>query len=80
MLKLAIIPDPNCSGKCRYRVDRSVTTAMFYTPIYDKLGNNTNLDKNIAMSTISCVTCDRTWLAKTQYAETEITEIKDGYV
>lgn len=80
MLKLAIIPDPKCSGKCRYRVDRSVTTAMFYTPIYDKLGNNVNKDKNITMSTITCITCNRAWLTKEQYAEVDITEISNGNV
>lgn len=78
MLKMSINPNPDCGGCCRYRIDRSVTTAMFYTPIYDKCGNNVNQDGNTTMNTITCVTCNRNWLAKTQYGNTEFTEIIDN--
>lgn len=78
MLKLSMIPDESCQGCCRLRLDRSVTTAMFYTPIYDKHGNNVNQDGNITMNTVTCITCDRNWLAKTQHGNTEFTEIKEN--
>lgn len=75
MLKLTMIPDPSCTGLCRYKLDRSVTTAMFYTPIYDKTGTNVNHDKNTTLSTITCVTCARSWLTKQQGSTTTCQEI-----
>lgn len=74
MLKLTMIPDPECKKNCRYRIDRSVTTAMFYTPIYDKHGNNVNHDQNTTMSTITCTTCDKTWLVTIKGSETTYTK------
>lgn len=82
MLKLALIPNTDCKRNCRYRIDRSVTTAMFYTPIYDKLGNNVNHDQNTTMSTITCTTCEKTWLVTIKGSDITYTEKEDlnGYV
>ena len=69
-------PNPNCEKECIFRADMTTTTSMYYPPIYDKKGNNLNPDGNITSGTISCSTCNRQWVAKTQYGETTYMELK----
>ena len=53
-----------------------MTTDAYYPPQYDKNGNNLNPDGNITTTKISCSTCNRQWVATTQYGETLYREIE----
>lgn len=64
-----------CDKNCRFIQGVSMTTAMYFTPIYDKNGVNTNPDGNITSSKVSCVTCHRKWHTSTQYGETTYEEV-----
>lgn len=55
-------PDPKCEKECRFSCGPSMTTAMYYPPVYDKHGNNINPDMNTTTATMWCYTCEREWL------------------
>jgi hypothetical protein len=38
-----------------------MVTAAYYAPVWDKNGNNLNLDMNINTSSIRCLSCGKTW-------------------
>lgn len=65
----------NCDKECKFIPGVSMTTAMYFTPVYDKNGVNINPDGNITSSTISCVTCHKKWKTSTQYGETTYEEV-----
>jgi hypothetical protein len=52
-----------------------MTTAMYYPPVYDKHGNNTNSDMNTTNTYIECGICDRRWSASTQNNKTTYIEL-----
>jgi len=64
-----------CNKECRFIEGMSMTTAMYFTPVYDKNGVNVNPDGNITSSTVSCVTCHKKWKTSTQYGETTYEEV-----
>ena len=65
----------NCDKECKFIPGVSMTTAMYFTPIFDKNGVNINPDGNITSSTVSCVTCHKKWKTSTQYGETTHEEV-----
>ena len=64
----------NCDtpDKCRFREGVSTTTLMYFEPIYDRQGNNLNPDRNWSENTITCSACNRSWLVRSNGAETKI--------
>ena len=71
-----LIPTPSCDKDCRFHFGVSMTTAMYFPPVFDKHGNNLNPDGNTTSSEVSCSVCGRKWMSITQFGETEFTEIK----
>jgi hypothetical protein len=67
-------PNPNCEKDCRFHYGVSVTTCMYYPPVYDKHGNNLNPDGNISSGEVSCSVCGKSWISSTQYGETVFNE------
>ena len=63
-------PDPTCEKDCRFSYGPTITTAMNFTPVFDKHGNNINPDGNITSGEISCRVCGRSWYSVTQYDKT----------
>jgi len=68
-------PNPNCDKECRFNQGISITTAMYFEPVYDKHGNNLNPDGNYTSSSVSCSTCGLSWTSSTRYGETTFTLI-----
>jgi hypothetical protein len=54
-------PNPKCEGDCRFVHGVSMTTCMYYPPVYDKHGNNVNPDMNKTSGSIDCNTCKTHW-------------------
>ena len=71
-------PNPTCQNECVFKMGMATTTVVNYDPIYDKNGNNLNPDGNITTSTVSCSTCNRQWVSRTQYGQTKYREMKNG--
>lgn len=71
-------PNPNCEGECRFQFGMGMTTCMYYPPVYDKHGNNTNPDGNITSGLVSCNVCDKQWGYSTRHGETTFSEVKDA--
>lgn len=71
-------PNPTCDKECRFSHGMTITTAMYFTPVYDKHGNNVNPDGNITSGEVKCLTCNKSWMSSTQYDKTTYTEIKNG--
>lgn len=63
-------PDPNCEKDCRFNYGPTVTTAMYFAPIFDKHGNNLNPDGNSSFNEVACYLCQRSWYATTKYGTT----------
>lgn len=63
-------PDPSCNKECRFSCSPSLTTAMYYHPIYDKNGVNVNPDMNISSREVSCLVCHRSWYETSRNGET----------
>jgi hypothetical protein len=63
-------PNPKCEKECRFSYGPTVTTAMYYSPVFDKHGNNLNPDGNTSFSEVSCYVCNQSWYASTQYGKT----------
>lgn len=70
------IPDPSCTNECRFTLGVSITTAMYYPPVYDKHGNNLNPDMNTTTCDVSCSVCGRSWVSSTVLGKTDYREIK----
>lgn len=69
-------PNPSCDLDCRFSdIGPTTTTAMYFTPIYDKNGNNINADGNISNGTISCSTCGKQWSYTTKLGKTDFKQI-----
>lgn len=62
-------PNPLCEKDCRFSYGPTVTTVMYYAPIFDKHGNNLNPDGNTSSSEISCYFCKKSWYATTKYGK-----------
>ena len=65
------VPNPNCPrNDCRYISGVSMTTSMYYQPVYNKHGENINPDGNVTSGEITCSSCNKKWTYKTQYGNT----------
>ena len=64
-----------CDKECRIQFGHSMTTCMYYPPIYDKNGMNINPDANITSGDCRCTTCGKTWGYSTRLGETTYKEI-----
>lgn len=72
-------PNPTCQNEnCRFHFGMSMTTDMYYPPVYDKNGNNINPDGNITSGSVKCSTCNKEWRYSTRYGETAYTELENG--
>lgn len=71
-------PNPTCQNDCRFHPGMSMTTAMYFPPVYDKNGNNVNPDGNITSGSINCSVCNKKWHYSTQFDETKYSEVTDG--
>jgi hypothetical protein len=49
---------------------------MYFQPIYDKNGVNTNPDANTTTFEVSCGSCGKMWVGKTRLDETTYEELK----
>lgn len=67
---------PDCKGECRFLESCTSQTDMYYPPIYNKFGRNTNPDMNITYGTVRCLTCNKRWSTATQGGSTPWTETK----
>lgn len=70
-------PNPNCEEECRFHYGMSMTTAMYYEPVYDKHGNNLNPDGNITSGDVSCSVCGKKWYYSTRYGITDFKEMNN---
>ena len=67
-----------CEKECVFQRDSmSFTTAMYFPPVYDKHGKNTNPDGNTTTGYINCAVCGKRWSYSTQVGKTKFTEIKN---
>lgn len=66
-------PNPSCNKQCSFTHTQGMTTLVYYIPIYDKNGVNTNPDGNTTTSEVYCSTCKTKWKATTQYGKTTFT-------
>ena len=69
-------PNPNCEKDCRFHYGVSMTTAMYFTPVYDKHGNNLNPDMNTTTSNVTCGVCGKEWVSRFQGGKSTFEEIK----
>ena len=68
-------PNPTCPREdCRFQYGIGMTTAMYFNPIYDKHGNNTNPDGNTTSGEMTCTTCNKKWYYSIRYGETTFQE------
>jgi len=68
-------PNPTCKLECRFRHGMTMSTTVYYEPMYDKHGNNLNPDMNKSNTPIECGICDRRWSATTQGGKTTYEEL-----
>ena len=68
-------PNPTCELDCRFSYSTSMSTMMYYPPVYDKHGNNVNPDMNVTYSTVNCTICNKSWSASTQNERTTYKEV-----
>jgi len=61
-----------CDSECRFVEEGpSLSTDVYYPPVYDKHGVNVNPDGNITSGTIRCTVCNKSWAYSSQYGKTE---------
>lgn len=67
----------NCEtpSNCRIQYSAGMTTMMYYPPIYDGFGNNTNPDMNTTTRHGECHTCKRKWAEHYQNGVTTYKEV-----
>lgn len=70
-------PNPACQKECRFSYGPTMTTAMYYTPVYDKHGNNLNPDMNSTSGSVDCPVCGKHWTYITKGSNTTYTEWPD---
>jgi hypothetical protein len=50
---------------------------MYFQPVYDKNGVNTNPDANTTTFKVNCLSCGKLWVGKTRLGETTYEEVKN---
>ena len=53
---------PHCKVPTKRTQGMTTSTAMYFEPIYDEQGNNTNPDRNIRTTDYSCFSCVRSFM------------------
>lgn len=72
-------PNPTCQNEnCRFHYGMSMTTSMYFPPVFDKNGNNINPDGNITSGSVSCSVCAKAWTYSTQFDKTTYQEIDNA--
>lgn len=51
----------DCCEKPTVKISNGRTTAMYFLPILDKHGNNTNPDRNKTLYDCECFNCGKKW-------------------
>ena len=70
-------PNPDCKDECLFRPEGpAFKTMVNYTPVYDKQGNNINVDGNTTFNDIRCLNCGKIWKTVTRYGKTTYEEKK----
>lgn len=67
-------PNPTCKKDCRFHSSAYISDAVYYSPVFDKHGNNLNPDRNVTTYQINCSVCNKKWEASSQYGETTYVE------
>lgn len=53
---------PECMrDDCIITVESQMTTAMHYSPVYNKDGVNMNPDRNSTTQNVRCLSCGKNW-------------------
>jgi len=60
---------PYCKKPTRRTVGSSSETLMYFCPIYDKEGNNTNPDRNTLTTNWQCLECGKSYQTKGNYVD-----------
>ena len=69
-------PNPECPREdCKFTIFDITRTCMYFQPVYDKNGVNTNPDRNTTTFEVSCGSCGRMWVGKTCAGETTYEEV-----
>lgn len=66
----------NCGDKAMFTESGGMTTAVYYPPIYDANGVNTNPDMNQTVSILTC-TCGNKWKCVSQGGNITMDKIND---
>ena len=66
-------PDTECK-ECRFKYGQSFATAVYYEPLYDKLGNLISTDGNKTSGEVDCVECGRHWTYIKAHGKTTFVE------
>lgn len=61
-----------CDGDCRFQTGLSSSTLVYYPPIYDKDGINTNPDRNIVTTKIDCTVCSKKFSVSEQLGKFDV--------
>ena len=71
-------PNPECPREdCKFTIFDITRTCMYFQPIYDKNGVNTNPDANTTTFKVNCLSCGNLWVGKTCMGETTYEEVKN---
>ena len=50
---------------------------MYFQPIYDKNGVNTNPDANTTTSKLNCLSCGKMWVGRTRLGNSTYEEVRN---
>jgi hypothetical protein len=60
---------PNCKKPTKRTVGTSTSTCMYFPPIYDENGNNTNPDRNKTTASYTCLECQKDYSVSGNYID-----------
>jgi hypothetical protein len=67
---MTFTPSKNCNREdCSIVQSPGSTTLMYYPPIFDKYGKNTNPDGNITTYHMHCTVCNMRWIDSYQFGK-----------
>ena len=72
-------PNPECPREdCKFTIfGGSTRTCMYFQPIYDKNGVNTNPDANTTIFKVNCLSCGKMWVGRTRLTKTTYDEVEE---
>ena len=65
-----------CDNECMFQTLPSFTTCVYYPPIYNKDGVNTNPDGNITTTQVNCIVCSKKFLLESRFNNIDIEVIE----